>query len=79
MYSFYNAQTNEVAAFEELIGCPGGMGGYKTQPFVLFPAELPATGDEQLVGAAAVHQMMKGWVAVTNGNPKQDKAHQDII
>ena len=70
--SFYRADTNEVAAFEELIGCHGGMGGYQTQPFVLFPAELPV-GDEPLVGAAAVHQLMKGWVAGTNVNGKAAK------
>jgi hypothetical protein len=60
--SFYNAETNEVAAFEELIGCHGGVGGYQTQPFVLHPVELPAP-DEPLIGAAAVHHLMKGWVA----------------
>ena len=59
--SFYNSETNEVAAFEELIGCHGGMGGYQTQPFVLNPVELPA-GEEPLIGAAAVHHLMKGWV-----------------
>ena len=59
--SFYNAETNEVAAFEELIGCHGGMGGYQTQPFILYPSELPA-GKEPLVGAAAVHNLMKSWV-----------------
>ncbi len=63
--SFYNAETNEVAAYEELIGCHGGMGGYQTQPFVLYPSELPIDG-EPLVGAAAVHQVMKGWVKNTN-------------
>ena len=65
--SFYNAETNEVAAFEELIGCHGGMGGYQTQPFVLYPAELPLD-DEPLVGAAAVHHIMKGWVNSQNGS-----------
>ncbi|UCG24242.1 MAG: phage holin family protein [Chloroflexota bacterium] len=63
--SFYRADTNEVAAFEELIGCHGGMGGYQTQPFVLYPAELPV-GDGPLIGAAAVHHLMKGWVADSN-------------
>jgi len=67
--SFYNAETNEVAAYEELIGCHGGMGGYQTQPFVLHPVELPVNGDEPLVGAAAVHHLMKGWVANTNTKP----------
>jgi uncharacterized membrane protein YvlD (DUF360 family) len=72
--SFYNAETNEVAAYEELIGCHGGMGGYQTQPFVLYPAELPLA-EEPLVGAAAVHHLMKGWVANTNGpTVKQDNS-----
>ena len=64
--SFYNADTNEVAAFEELIGCHGGMGGYQTQPFVLYPAEWPLE-DEELVGAAAVHLQMKSWLKQTHG------------
>jgi putative membrane protein len=64
--SFYNAETNEVAAYEELIGCHGGMGGYQTQPFILHPVELEEN-DEPLVGAAAVHHLMKSWVAQPNG------------
>jgi hypothetical protein len=59
--SFYHAETNEVAAFEELIGCHGGMGGYQTRPFLLYPAEW--TLDETpLVGAAAVHRQLKQWL-----------------
>jgi hypothetical protein len=71
--SFYRAEINEVAAFEELIGCHGGMGGYQTQPFVLYPAELPVA-DEPLIGAAAVHHLMKGWVADSNvtAAPEED-------
>ena len=38
----------------ELIGSHGGLGGYQTQPFVLYPAQL-SMGDGPLVGAAAVH------------------------
>jgi putative membrane protein len=64
--SFYNAETNEVAAYEELIGCHGGMGGYQTQPFILHPVELKES-DEPLVGAATVHHLMKSWVAQSNG------------
>jgi putative membrane protein len=65
--SFYNAEVNEVAAFEELIGCHGGMGGYQTRPFVMHPAELPLH-DGPLVGAAAVHHVLKGWVSSQNGS-----------
>jgi hypothetical protein len=50
----------------ELIGCHGGMGGYQTQPFVLHPLELPAD-DDALIGATAVHHLMKSWVSKTNG------------
>ena len=64
--SFCNHATNEVAAFEELIGSHGGMGGYQTQPFVLYPAELPV-GNDPLVGAAAVHRVLKEWASRTNG------------
>jgi hypothetical protein len=64
--SFYNAETNEVAAFEELIGCHGGMGGYQTRPFVLYPAELKLDYDP-LVGAAAVYQQFKSWLAQLQG------------
>lgn len=59
--SFYNAETNEVAAFEELIGCHGGMGGYQTRPFLLYPAELTIT-EPHLVGAPSVYRQLKHWL-----------------
>jgi hypothetical protein len=59
--SFYDAKTNEVAAFEELIGSHGGLGGWQTQPFLLYPAEWE-TGQEHIVGAEALHRVLKGWV-----------------
>jgi putative membrane protein len=59
--SFYRAGYNEVAAFEELIGSHGGLGGYQTQPFVLFPAEWELE-EKELVGAAAVYQQFKNWL-----------------
>lgn len=62
--SFYNAETNEVAAFEELIGCHGGMGGYQTRPFLLYPADLSLT-EPDLVGAPAVYRQLKTWLRQT--------------
>jgi hypothetical protein len=59
--SFYNVDANEVAAFEELIGCHGGMGGYQTQPFLLYPADWQLEED-QLVGAASVYRQLKNWL-----------------
>jgi hypothetical protein len=60
--SFYDPETGEGAAFEEQIGFHGGLGGPQTQPFLLFPSILPLA-DEPLVGAAAVHRVLKGWVS----------------
>ena len=59
--SFCNPGTSEVAAFEELIGSHGGLGGWQTQPFLLYPAELQI-GPEEIVGAEALHKVLKGWV-----------------
>jgi len=70
--SFYDAQTNEGAAFEEQIGFHGGMGGFQTQPFLLYPSELPLA-DEPLIGAAAVYRVLKGWVTM----PSQQELDQD--
>jgi uncharacterized membrane protein YvlD (DUF360 family) len=53
--------TSEVAAFEELVGSHGGLGGYQTRPFVLSPVELEI-GPEPIVGAEAVYTIFKQWV-----------------
>ena len=60
--STYWSEFGEVAAFEELVGSHGGMGGTQSFPFVLHPAELewPA---EEVVGAERVHRIFRGWLA----------------
>jgi uncharacterized membrane protein YvlD (DUF360 family) len=60
--STYWSEFGEVAAFEELVGSHGGMGGPQSFPFVLHPAELewPA---EEVVGAERVHRIFRGWLA----------------
>jgi uncharacterized membrane protein YvlD (DUF360 family) len=52
----------EVAAFEELVGSHGGMGGTQAHPFVLHPAELAWPGDD-VVGAERVHRIFRHWLA----------------
>jgi uncharacterized membrane protein YvlD (DUF360 family) len=57
--SFFDPEKQEGAAFEELIGFHGGLGGYQTQPFLLYPAEWEQ--DEQpIIGAEAVYHFLKG-------------------
>jgi hypothetical protein len=60
--TLYDASSGEVAAFEELIGCHGGAGGWQTRPFLLFPAEWQAP-DAELQGAESVHVFLKRNVA----------------
>ena len=60
--STYWTDFGEVAAFEELVGSHGGMGGTQSFPFVLHPSELewPA---EEVIGAERVHRIFRGWLA----------------
>jgi hypothetical protein len=57
--SLYDPTFEEVAAFEELIGSHGGLGGIQTLPLLLHPSEW--TLDEELVGAPAVHRQIRRW------------------
>jgi hypothetical protein len=71
--SFYDPETQEGAAFEELIGFHGGLGGYQTQPFVLCPAEFEV-GDGELIGAESVYHLFKGWLKqLNNGAPTAEQ------
>ena len=60
--STYWPDADEVAAFEELVGSHGGMGGTQSHPFVLHPSDLPWP-DEPVVGAEHVHRILTGWLA----------------
>lgn len=55
-------QFGEVAAFEELVGSHGGLGGTQCFPLVLHPADLSWPEDE-VVGAEAIHHVLRGWLA----------------
>jgi uncharacterized membrane protein YvlD (DUF360 family) len=60
--STYWTEFGEVAAFEELVGSHGGMGGTQSFPFVLHPSDLSWPGDE-VVGAERVHRIFRDWLA----------------
>jgi uncharacterized membrane protein YvlD (DUF360 family) len=60
--SAYWEDVDEVAAFEELVGSHGGLGGGQSHPFVLHPVELPWP-DEEVVGAETVHRLLCSWLA----------------
>ena len=52
---------DEVAAFEELCGSHGGMGGTQNHPFILYPSDL-AHPSQQIVGAENVHLQFTRWL-----------------
>ena len=60
--STYWQDTDEVAAFEELVGSHGGMGGAQSHPFTMAPAEweMPT---EPILGAEEMHRLMRRWLA----------------
>ncbi|MGP3689359.1 phage holin family protein [Streptomyces sp. IBSNAI002] len=64
--SAYDPRTGEVHAFEEQIGSHGGLGGEQGHPFLMWPTELSDPGGE-LVGAEAVHGVLRRWLREADG------------
>jgi hypothetical protein len=60
--STYWPAADEVAAFEELVGSHGGMGGTQSFPFLLHPVELELPAEE-IVGAETLHRHLRRWLA----------------
>ncbi len=54
-------ESDSVAAFEELIGSHGGLGGAQSEAFLMYPADLDIETDE-LVGAPAIHALLRRWL-----------------
>jgi uncharacterized membrane protein YvlD (DUF360 family) len=62
LLSQYDPNLGEVAAFEELIGSHGGLGGPQTEPFILHPVEW--TLDEEVpLGAPAIYRNIRHWLS----------------
>jgi hypothetical protein len=53
--------THEVAAFEELVGSHGGLGGWQTDAMLVYPSGWPIAPDE-INGSDAVHRVLVGWL-----------------
>lgn len=52
--------TQEVEAFEELVGSHGGLGGPQTKPFILFPGHW-SIEDGNILGAHKVYSILCRW------------------
>ncbi|MGH2407379.1 MAG: alkaline phosphatase family protein [Candidatus Limnocylindrales bacterium] len=60
--------TDEVAAFEELVGSHGGLGGWQTKAFLLHPTDWPVSA-AAIVGAPAVHAELETWMEAAGLRP----------
>jgi uncharacterized membrane protein YvlD (DUF360 family) len=76
LLSQYDPELGEVAAFEELIGSHGGLGGPQTEPFILHPVEWEL--DEEVpLGAPAIYRNIRRWLdsmGIPLGKPKAEPA-----
>lgn len=52
--SLIDAGTDEIAAFEGLVGCHGGLGGWQDRAFVMVPTDVPFP-EKHVTGADALH------------------------
>jgi hypothetical protein len=79
LISQYDPELGEVAAFEELIGSHGGLGGPQTEPFILHPLEWEL--DEVVpLGAPAIYRNLRRWlgsIGIPLGNGTASAAATD--
>lgn len=71
--SHYDPVTDEVPAFEELVGHHGGLGGDQSRPFVLVPSDFNLP-HEPIVGAEHLNRVMRGWLKDQHGDGKESTA-----
>jgi hypothetical protein len=71
VHSTLDPRTGEVHAFEELVGCHGGLGGWQNHAVLVHPTDWPldadlldhtVDGEALLYGAEAVHRQLVRWL-----------------
>ncbi len=85
VHSTVDARTGEVHAFEELVGCHGGLGGWQNDAVLVYPREWSVDedlmdwsvpDDPVLAGADSVHRQLVRWLEQcglrTNASPSRD-------
>jgi hypothetical protein len=55
----FDPARGEVVSFEELVGSHGGLGGWQTEAFLLYPAGW--TLDDELIGAPSLYRLLRRW------------------
>ncbi|MCA2214397.1 alkaline phosphatase family protein [Jidongwangia harbinensis] len=75
LISAVDPNTKEVAAFEELVGSHGGLGGWQTEAVLVHPAGWRVTDDE-LNGSDAVHHQLTEWLSALGLRAEPAEADQ---
>ena len=73
LLSQYDPELGEVAAFEELIGSHGGLGGPQTEPFILHPIDWTLDEDVPL-GAPAIYRNIRRWLGTSGSSWASSRA-----
>ena len=60
--SLVDLDTLDVAAFEELVGAHGGLGGWQDSAVLLAPRDLAASVPDHVEGADQLHQVLVGFL-----------------
>jgi hypothetical protein len=60
--SLVDADTHDVAAFENLVGAHGGLGGWQDSAVLLTPRDLAGALPDRIVGADELHRVLVGFL-----------------
>jgi uncharacterized membrane protein YvlD (DUF360 family) len=60
--SRYFPETGEVAAFEDLVGSHGGLGGDQTEPFLVYPSHWQAP-EQTISSPNQLNLVLRNWIA----------------
>ena len=80
--SFYDPVKDEGAAFEELVGFHGGLGGEQNIPFLMYPAHLQEGELPPIVGADEVYTVIRKWqerLSEMDGTNVPQTARPDLV
>jgi hypothetical protein len=72
-----DSYTHEVAAFEELVGCHGGIGGWQTEAVLVHPCRWAV--DEPPVGSDAVHELLVSWLESLGQRKEQQEPVESSV
>jgi putative membrane protein len=75
--SWYFPQSGEVAAFEDLVGSHGGLGGDQTRAFILYPASW-ASPEQEIASPLQLNQQLRAWISAEPSRQGEAQPPSDL-